>query len=67
MGLGWRRSETAMGSHPTEQEATIHLVPASSGEPLGDILALHEGRCLSSQEGESRDLRVLILMAGTVL
>ena len=32
-----------------------------------DILALHEDRCLSSQEGESRDLRVLILMPGTVL
>ena len=32
-----------------------------------DVLALHEDRCLSSQEGESRDLRVLILMAGTVL
>ena len=32
-----------------------------------DILALHEDRGLSTQEGESRDLRVLILMAGTVL
>ena len=32
-----------------------------------DILARHEDRCLSTQEGESRDLRVLILMAGTVL
>ena len=32
-----------------------------------DILDLHEDRCLSSQEGESRDLRVLILIPGTVL
>ena len=31
------------------------------------LYALHEDRCLSSQEGESRDLRVLILMPGTVL
>ena len=31
------------------------------------ILARHEDRCLSTQEGESRDFRVLILMAGTDL
>ena len=56
-----------LGYRPYEYTWLARTEGAMARTTIFLLYALHEDRCLSTQEGESRDLRVLILMAGTVL